>query len=287
MLSALWPFARKRQEPPGVMLWLNDKDYITKHQLYEGVLGIGATGSGKTTVLAHIQAALMASGAGMVILTASEGDWYQVALMAAGLGRYDDVIRVAPDASAQFDFLNWILANGSREEACQLMQDLVDFATKTETGKSHDPFWPLAAARKIRMAITLIHYAAGCCSVADVYEFINTMPRSYQELASPKFLLGFCAECLSTAAEKGSDHDADLAADYVLREFPGLAEKTGPSITAQTMNILEKFIHGPSRMLFASGKITVSPQDLEKRKIIVIDMPVLKWREPGRFGQMI
>ncbi|CAN5265740.1 hypothetical protein BH10PLA2_BH10PLA2_00890 [soil metagenome] len=281
-------FSRKPAPwPADALLCLNDTDYITLHQMYEGVLGMGAVGSGKSTVLAHLQAALMARGAGMVILTASESDYPQIQKMAEQLGREDDLIRFAPGEGWRFDFLNWMLDNGSVAEACQVMQDLVDFSSRMDSSKSSEPFWTLAAARMCRMAITMIHYAAECCSVADIYDFIISMPKTREDVLSEKLADSFCGRCLLEAKRKPHHPDVTLAAEYVLDEFPTLSERTGPGIVAQVMNVLEKFMHGTPRELFASGDTNVSPYALDEGKIIAIDMPVLKDREPGRFGQLI
>ena len=138
----------------------------------------------------------------------------------------------------------------------------------------------MAASRQCRMAITLIYHAAECCSVDDVYHFISSMPRNREEVVSQAFTETFCGQVLLAAAAKPKNSDAELAAEYVLREFPGLSERTGPGITAQTMNVLERFMHGEPAHAFASGDTNVSPYALDEGKIIVIDMPVLKDREP-------
>lgn len=273
-------------EPP--LLWLNTNDGITMHQAYEGFFGIGANGSGKSSTLAHLMLALMCRGAGMLILTAAVEDYAQMARIAKKAGREHDLRRFAPDERWRFDFLQHELSSpgGSISAASQVMQDLVDFGTKTQSQNSSESFFPLASTRQIRMAMTVIYAAKGQCSVGDVYKFVTTMPTSPMEVATPEFRTSFCGECLLLAHANLSP-DVDLAGDFVLKEWPRLGDRTGGSIQANTMNVLEKFMHGNVRELIASGVTNISPQDVLDGRIVVIDLPVLRYREPGQFVQII
>ena len=139
------------------------------------------------------------------------------------------------------------------------MQDLVDYSTKTQTNNSTEPFWPLASGRAIRMAITLVYAAKGKCSVADVYRFITTMPATRDKAATPEFRNSFCGQCLLEAVAKGPDADAELAGEFVLKEYPRMGDRTQACVLAQTMNTLEKFMHGSVRAL-CSGETTLHPR---------------------------
>src|SRR5262249_42930122 len=64
-------------------------------------------------------------------------------------------------------------------------------------------------------------------------------------------------------------------------------ERTGGNIQSNTMNVLEKFMQGNVRELVASGVTNCSPQDVLDGRIVVVDLPVLRYREPGQFVQII
>src|SRR5579864_1418882 len=282
---------KSTQQPEPSLLWLNGRDAISARQAYEGFCALGGTGSGKSSTLEHLMLALAERQAGMLFLTASNRDFEGIANVARAAGREADLIRFAPGERWRFDFLNYELSSpgGSVATASQQMQDLVDFATRTQTTQGNEPFWPLSAARKLRMAMTVIWRAQGTCSAADLYNFCITMPSNREEIESPAFGGSFCGECLAKAKDKGIDDDLAMAGEYVLREWPRLCAGTGVTagcIDAIVQNVLERFVLGEMRELIASGTTNISPADLENGKLIAVDCPVLKFREAGQFVQL-
>jgi hypothetical protein len=271
------------------LLMLTPKDPLTSHQAYEGVFAVGGTGSGKSSTLAHLMAAYMKRRAGMLILTANVEDFAHVLKLARENGRGADVIRFSPGGEYRFDFLNHELTSpgGSVATASALMQDIVDFSTRTQSQSTPDPFWPLASAEQIKAAISVVFHATGRCSVADVYSLITTMPATIEEVNTPEFAQSECGKFLLAAEAKGENPDVTLAADYILRGWPKMGERTQGNVAANTRNCLGRFMHGQIRELVASGVTNCSPQDVLDGKIVVIDTPVLKYREPGQFVQIV
>lgn len=271
---------------------LTETDAITLHQAYEGVLGIGSTGSGKTSTLAHLMAALMRQGVGMLILTAKADDFEGIARIARETGRLHDLRRFTVGSRWKLDFLNWELNSpgGSIESGAQLMSDLVDFASRTSSQNSRDPFWPMASVRQIRMAMVPIWLAYQRCSVQDVYRYITSLPYSIEQKGTKEWVESICAQTLLKAdavpGNKGKE-DLELAAEFAVNEFPRLGDKTSAGITATSMNALMKFMHGEVRDLVASGETNLSPDDVLAGRIVMADMPVLKYCEPGQFVQLV
>jgi hypothetical protein len=54
-----------------------------------------------------------------------------------------------------------------------------------------------------------------------------------------------------------------------------------------TTNVLDKFLSGPVADMVSSGETNLTPEDIAKGKVVVLDMPVLRWRDPGQFFQII
>lgn len=280
---------RRTQERP--LLALTPRDAFTMHQAYEGVLAIGGTGSGKTSTLAHLMAALMSHGAGMLILTAKADDWHGIARIARETGREKDLFRFCPEKPWRFDFLQHELASpgGSITTAAQLMQDLVEVATRLKAENAKDPFWPQAAARQQRMALIPLFLARGTVSVRDKYRYIASLPHTPEQVANDDWKRGaFCIHVLLEARERHPHNDdLELAADYALEEYPALGEKTSSGITATSMNVLERFMGGDVGGLVASGETNLSPDDVLDGRIVVVDTPVLKHREVGALVQLV
>lgn len=260
------------------------------HQACEGILGIGGTGSGKSTTMQHLMLGLMQQGAGMLFLTAKGDDYAAIERMAKLAGREADLLRFHASGNLHFDFLNYELSapGGSLVTAGQLIQDMVDFSSRSSSQNNLEPFWNLAASRKIRMAMTPVYYATEKCSVGDVYNCCTTMPNTPEQRDSAEFQESPCYLWMREAVHKHPDnHDLSLAVDYVLKEWPRLSDRTGAGIDAHVINLLEKFMHGSVRDLIASGETNTSPAALDDGKLIVIDTPILTHREPGQFVQMV
>lgn len=285
-MFGLWKRKRSAESP---LLWLNDRDTFTLHQAYAGVLGLGGTGSGKSSSLVHLMFALMRRNCGMLFLTAKGDDWLTIQEIARVAHREVDLVRFAPGERWRLDFLNYELKSlgGSVQTAGQLMQDLADHLSHVTTSSSNEPFWALAAARKILMALIVLEKAQGRVGIADVYRFCTSMPRSAEERGSEAFRATFCCRQLVAASQAWpEDEDLALAVEYCLKEYPLLGEKTAASIDANVLVAVDKFMHGSVRELVASEVTNVSPDDVLNGKIVVVDMPVLKYREPGVAVQM-
>lgn len=213
-----------------------------------------------------------------------------IARIARMAGREADLIRFAPEEPWRFDFLNYELSSpgGSVQTAGQLMQDLMDFSTRTNTMNTNEPFWPIVAGRRVNTSLNVVYKAKGACSVANVYEFYNTLPRTPEQRESEEFRSSYCFECLKQAVtQHPNDPDLSRAVDQVLKEIPHTSDRTNGCIDAYVYNLLSPFLHGSVRDLIASGETNLSPADLDKGKLIVMDMPVLVGRELYQLVQMV
>lgn len=293
----MWPFRRKRMP---FLLPLNRWDGISLGQLFEGSLWIGSTGSGKSSTAQHLMLALMACDCGMLFLTAKADDYAGIERLAKLARREADLVRFAPGEQWRIDFLNHELTSpgGSIQTAGQLLQDLLDFSTRTSSQHTNEPFWQIAASRKVKMAMIVVFKAKGRCSILDLYNFCTSMPtmpgmitptKPEDEALAQEWRQSFCCQCLLEAHQKWPDDpDLALAGDFVLKEWPRHGDgRTGASIDAHVINLLGTFAHGSVRELVASDTTNITPDDVLNGKLLVIDMPVLVGREPFQFVQMI
>jgi hypothetical protein len=275
----------KSVDPP--LLQMTSKDAISFVQAREGILAIGATGSGKSSTLQHLMLALMRRGCGMLFLTAKGSDFNEIFAVAREAGRDGDLVRFAP-RGPKFDFLNHELTEGgSIISAGQFLGDLVNFASRTQLQGGNEPFWPLAAKEALQHCMTIAYKANRRCSIEELFHAAVSLPTSLADLETKQFQEGFCYQCLREATEHGEDHDLWLARDYALRRWPRLGDKTSSGIQAHMMQVLNPFMHGDVRDLLSGEGSCVSPTDVINGKIVVVDMPVLTFREPGQWAQMV
>jgi hypothetical protein len=135
----------------------------------------------------------------------------------------------------------------------------------------------------------------------DLYKMITTLPQKPEQIPvtgppgkegkqhpeAIRWMQSYCFQTLKAAYARCNGDDLHLAGDYITQEFPNLGDKTSSSITATTMNCLERFTQGDVGELMAGGETNLSPDDLIDDGLIVsIDTPALKYRESGRFVQL-
>lgn len=262
---------------------------VTLHQAYEGLLITGGTGSGKTTGPgAEAAMNLLRTGAGFCVLCAKPDEFQRWAGYCEGLDR--PVIRFAPGTDAKCDLLSYELAHGEAtvEAAAQLLDILVQVSSRNNSGQGDEPFWALFAAKIFRRAISTVWLGKGTCSLSDVYKLICSAPEAPDQLKSDEWRKSsFCAECLIEGSQKHQNRDMELCADFWLGEWPHLSDKTRSVGYAMTTNVLDKFLSGAVAEMVSSGESTVTPEHVMDGAVVILDMSVLKWREPGQFFQII
>lgn len=262
---------------------------LSLHDACSGVLVMGGTGSGKTTGPGEQMASgLLKHGAGVLVLTAKVDEAARWQRYAEQAGRAADFLRVYPGGPHRLDFLNDELSSpgGDCVTAGQLMEDVVDSVSKSMS-ENDEPFWPVTAARVLRSAITVVHRAHGSCSVRDVYRFVTSLPNAEQVKSEDWRKTAYCAQSLLAAGEKfPDDADLDLAAQEVLHTWPAMSDKTSGCVMAYMMATLDPFLTGEVGRL-VSGPSTLGPADVLRGKVVVVDAPVLRYRESGRLLQLV
>lgn len=284
---ATFLFGPRKPEDPSLPLGSND--LVTLHQLYEGMLVFGSTGSGKTTGPGEaVIRYLLRMGCGILWLTAKADEYERAHRLCRQTNRLGDLVRFAPEAGHSFNFLDFELTSpgGGVNSAAQLLQDLVEFSTRASASQSSDPFWQLSAARLLRMALVICAEARTPCSVEHLYRFLTSLP-SKESLHDPAWRDSFAAKSIGLAADRQPrSPDFDLAATYLLEEWPNLADRTASSVLAQAMVVVDRFMSGGMARLVAGERSTITPLDLEQGKVIVLDVPVLRYSDAGRQAQV-
>jgi len=207
--------------------------------------------------------------------------------LAKQCGRAADVRRFCPGGPYRFDFLNYELSSsgGSVATACQLLQDMVDFSTRMQSQNAPDPFWPRATADQLTAGVTIVYHATGRCSVADLFALITSLPATLDEIQTPEFLASFCGQCVVAAAAKNHP-DVGLAAEYILKSWPKMGERTQGNIFANSSNFLSRLMQGTVRELVSDCVTNLSPQDVLDQKIVVVDLPANTYYGPGQCVQL-
>jgi hypothetical protein len=285
-------FRKKQQTRPRTPEVLGN--LLSLHEAFEGLAIIGGTGSGKTTGPgAEAALNLLAQGAGFCVLCAKPDEYSRWERYCHLTGRSGDLMRFAPGTEAACDLLGCELshADASVEAAAQLLDIIVQVSSRSNGGRGEEPFWALFSAKIFRRAIAAVWLGKGSCSLRDILRLLVSAPTSIEQMNSKSWQKSsFCWEVLEEGKLKyppNINGDFDLCGSFWLNEWPSLSDKTRSVGYAMATNILDKFLGSPIGPMVSGGKTTIGPDDVLRGKVVVLDMPVLRWREPGQFFQVV
>jgi len=277
---------------------LGARDTFTVRDACEGVAIFGAVGSGKTSGSgAAFARAFLSSGFGGLVLTAKPDERALWERYARDTGRSDDLVIVSPSSAYRFNFLDyeWTrpgLGAGLVENVVQLFMLAMEVAGERQDA-GPDPYWQRSTKQMLRNAVQLAGVATGRVRLADLLGIIRSAPKNIEEVRAEESSwrresacfqqLLAASKTLTTEAER-LDYDAMEA--YWLSEFPELASKTRSIIVQSFTALVDPFTRAPLRELFCTDT-TVRPEDAQKGKVIILDVPVKEWAEVGRFAQVL
>jgi hypothetical protein len=289
------------------LLNLNDRDFWTARDAFEGTQIFGATGSGKTSGSGQaIACALLESGFGGLVLTAKRDErelWQKYALKT---GRQEDLIIFgATDSSSApytFNFLEYERTN-NREPGVSLTDNLVAlFCAVAEVaqrgggqgGGNQDGYWLLSLKLLLRNAIDLLTYAKQSLNFQNIHRVITTAAPTLEAVRSESWQEeSFCWKCVAAIDVAENDplsEDVAMTENYWLREYPGLAPETRSIVTSYFSNMADPFLRGTLKRLFSPTDVSgnqLKPELSHEGRIIVLDLPVKQYNEMGQFAQVL
>jgi hypothetical protein len=310
----LWPFRRKTARILDQAVWatydwpLTDvllewgpKDQFTIRDAVASVFIMGAIGSGKSSGSGKLLAlSYLSAGFGMLVLCAKSDEADVFTEYCRITGRTADLIRFSVGGPWRFDPLNYELTRegsgaGMTENIVGLLCSMLEIADRNAGGggggRDEEGFWKRMLRQLLRNLVDLIVLARGRVTVPDLYRLLVSAPSNLDEVRSAQFRAkSFCFECLD-AAEKGiktprQKHDFDLVADYLLWDLPRLSEKTRSIIMSSFTSMIDVIQRGALRELHCT-ETNVTPLDIERGRIVVVDVSVREFGDVGLFTAMI
>lgn len=303
----MWPFHPQARREPFVsrsdhkLIAWNQHDAFTMGDAWEGVLVLGATGSGKTTGSGEeLAVSYLGAGMGGLVLTAKSGERQTWENYCRANGRTDDLRIVRPGGPFRFNFLDFELQRpgvgaGHTENIVHLFAEVLQIAQRGAAsgggGRDDEGYWRRAMFQLIRNTVDLAVMARGRISVSDLYRLVVTAPTSRPESKSPEWRkTSFCFGCLKEADARvkteQQQHDFGLVVDYFLIEWAALSSKTRSVILSTFTSMIDVIQRGVLRELFCTDT-TLTPEATEQGAVIVIDLPVKEFGQVGQFAQVL
>ncbi len=297
-------FGRGGSVPPGkpmdiVLLPLGGGDVFTVGDAAEGVAVFGGVGSGKSSGAgAAFASAFLSSGMGGLVLTAKPEERAEWERYARDTARSGDVIIVSPSSKNAFNFLDYEYSRagagaGLVENIVQLLMLALEVAGQRQDGGS-DPYWKRSTTQLLPgTPCSLPDSRTDASGLAEILAIIRSAPKSVDEVRAPdsKWLEeSACFAALLKAGKRVTTESERLDYDgmeaYFLAEFPDLAPKTRSIIVQGFTALVDPFTRSPLRELFCDAT-TFTPEDAQRGKVIILDLPVKEWGDVGRIAQVL
>ncbi len=297
---ALWRLVFGRKGDPldrNLFPWPGTKDSFRVRDLNQSVFVYGKTGSGKSSGSGlGLMRGILKVGSGVLFLCSKPEDRKWITDRAREAGRSRDLIIVAHDTDRKIDAVDFQMKAGA--DARQLTDFMVTMKEMQTRGKgkggSNDQFWELSEADEFLFSIEPLRLALGRVTVHEIRLFIATSPKSAECFLAGKddergvgkaYRGSFHCRVMATASANArteiEKHDFASAATYWNSHYANLDSKPRSSVEAGMMNTLNVFSMGMVRSKLSDGT-NVTPADLERGRIIVVDYPVSTWGATGK-----
>jgi TraM recognition site of TraD and TraG len=243
----------------------------------QGVVIMGENGSGKTSGSGALLARkYLQNGFGGLVLAfkTDEAALWRSYLKAAG--REKDGVFFSVDGEHRFNFLNYEAQTSGIDFAENLVTLLIDVASiqkRTEATGTEAHFWLPQKKKLLRNAIELLLLAGEPIHLRTLYDM----------LIGPNYAFVLLEQ--ATAAKKRHP-ELGLLEQYWLHERPALPPKTRETISADFTGLFDPLTRGKIGELFGTDT-NLTPEDIFGGKVVVIDLPVAKYREVGQYAALI
>ena len=299
----------------------------TVRNAVEGVQIFGGIGSGKTSGSGRMLALkYLHHGFGGLVLTVKPDEkqlWQDYCHLT---GRLDDLIIIEPGGAHSFNFLEFEVSSAGSdaitENIVDVLKTVINAGENNSGGNSDDSFWDKALDMLIFNVIDLCHLAYDRLLVQDMYDIIQTIPKSPEDinqgmdngdvkpyfkamrLASDKVMKQIDTWMAALpfqereAIQNSPDFEAILVSmipdarlikfvDQFFDNFIRLNEKTRSIIDFIVSGFLFRLLREPVYSMFCNKPSTVTPEDSLKGKIILINLPVKIYHKVGRDCQIL
>lgn len=267
-----------------LMQWTK-KDVLTVRTLTEGGIHVfGRTGSGKTSLMKLVARALLKFGnTSILVLCGKKGEAEEWLELCEKTGRSKDVIHFGINQGARFNLIGWESERqgegaGQVANTVRFMMDMRNVILRQPHGSGGDAeFWRKQDERTITHAVTALQLAGYQITPQAVHDVVMSAPivPHFRELS--EWGNAPCCKVLQMAQQKVATdveaHDCRLARDFFLSEWPQMASETRGSVSLGTISLLTAMNTGIARELFATVSNTNPRDQIEGRKIVIVNFP--------------
>lgn len=276
-------FRTKQRQPTSIL----DRLGTDFHSLFSGYWYIGITGSGKTSTMRPLIREIL--------------PYVGCCWAAVKVSEIEDSIRVCREAGREpkllskqrLNVLSYMLnaPGGSPMEVTRYLERL-NQSLHASKGDGESAFWENLFTRGLTFAITICHLAKrDKVTLDNVHRFVSTAPNSAAALKEQKEQNSFFFQMLTAAnGDIQSDDEyrlLDQAFSFFTKEYLTLGTKAQSAMQTQISGVLGPLLVPPFFNLFCSEASTFTPDDVLAGECIILDFPILRWGDGGKFAQQL
>ncbi len=304
------------------------KSAFTIRHACEGVIICGGIGSGKSSGSGRMIALkYLANGFGGLVLCTKADEklvWQDYCRLT---GREKDLVIIEPGGEHSFNFLEYESAPptgiSSTDNIVQVLKTVIRAGQEQNSGRGDDSFWENALDMLIANTIELCKLAYGKVSVQAMYDIVQNIPKSRDDLhsataddnpkafdkafqAARKFVnaqIDLWIKQLTDEQRQRFQDDAVYEAElleavpvarlfrmvdsFFIDNLINLGDKTRSTIDFSFAGFLFRLLREPIYSLFCRYVSTVTPEDSLRGKIILLNLPVKLYEKSGRDAQIL
>lgn len=268
-----------------MMTWAPGEPFSVRDLTAGGVCIMGRPGSGKTSgsgkmlmrsIVGHVRS-------GGLILGAKPEDVDDARKIFAEAGRRDDLVVMNPDGEVRINLLDSLMRMGCgpREITGFLTTMSENLHASHSQGGEESGFFKAQEERAIYNAVVALMLGTGKVSAPDLQRFIHGALMKPEQAGSTEWQEGFHNQCLRAASKNAktdiAKHDFEQAANFWIREWPRLADKTRSCVMAGILSTLHPFNSGLGRQLI-STTTNFHPYEMLQGRWLFVNLP------PAQFG---
>jgi hypothetical protein len=216
-------------------------------------------------------------------------------------GRRDDLLMFSPSAGLRYNFMAAELEQtpdvaAAAENLTELVMTAAEVRDRSRGsaggGGENATYFIQNSNKYCRNALFVLRLSGSPVAPQNLLRIVMSAPRSVDELNSPSWQASsFCFECLrraeSASMRESERADLGIAVDFFCQELPNLNTRTRSSIESTLTAAIDALSRGLVRDMLSSPNSNFSASMLHAGGIVIMDFPVLVYREVGQLIQVI
>jgi hypothetical protein len=268
------------------LLHWSEADSLTLRNAYEGILCVGATGSGKSScVLPALLLPLLRGGAGALFHTTKTTDLEDYSRLIAAAGRQSSLRIFGPDHVASINLLETLFHQGGSRGAgdsqgvVRALIQLLQVKNRDRAGNTGEQFWEDCCMEWLTNAIEILAGAGERISFRNLSRILEDLPQSPEEVKSVSWQSGFINSLVDRAAARtdltrAQEEDISRAVSYFLGRVPRQDDRLRSNVVATVAATIAPFQSGNIARLVDGDSNLSLDACWRDGDCIVLDAPV-------------